>query len=62
MIPDNVSLLGCQVFGSKEKFEIWLTTSSPALGNVKPKELLTDEYRMEMVIRELVFINEGILV
>lgn len=61
MIPDKVARLGYKAFGSKEKFEIWLMTCCPALGNVKPEELLTDEHATEMVITELVLINEGIL-
>jgi len=57
----EVTYKGIEVFGSKEKFELWLNTPNFALGNNKPIELLKDSYGKEMVIDELVRIEHGIL-
>jgi putative toxin-antitoxin system antitoxin component (TIGR02293 family) len=49
------------IFGSMDKFKLWLETPNFSLGNIKPLELLSDSYGMEMVINELTRINYGIL-
>lgn len=56
----EVTLSGLEVFGSSEKFRLWLNTPNYALGNQKPVELLRDSYGKEMVLSELVRINHGI--
>jgi putative toxin-antitoxin system antitoxin component (TIGR02293 family) len=58
----EVTSVGLDVFGSMEKFKLWLHTPIFALGNMKPVELLKDSYGKEMVISELIRINHGILV
>jgi putative toxin-antitoxin system antitoxin component (TIGR02293 family) len=57
----EVSNIGLDVFGSMEKFKLWLDTPNYALGKLKPMELLKDSYGKEMVIGELTRINYGIL-
>lgn len=57
----EVTNLGLEVFGSMEKFRLWLQTPNFALGSLKPIELLKDSYGKEMVIGELTRINHGIL-
>lgn len=52
---------GLDVFGSMEKFKLWLNTPNFALGNSKPIELLSDSYGKELVLGELTRINHGIL-
>jgi putative toxin-antitoxin system antitoxin component (TIGR02293 family) len=58
----EVTNVGKNVFGSIEKFKLWLETPNFALGNMKPKELLKDSYGKEMVIGELTRIEHGIFV
>lgn len=58
----EVTNIGLDVFGSMEKFKLWLHSPVYALGNMKPIELLKDSYGKEMVIGELTRINHGILV
>ncbi|MBX7225664.1 MAG: DUF2384 domain-containing protein [Chitinophagales bacterium] len=58
----EVTKIGMDVFGTTEKFELWLNTPNYALGNVLPKTLLKDSYGKELVVGELVRINHGILV
>ena len=57
----EVSRLGLEVFGSKDKFKLWLETPNYALGNLSPLELLKDSYGKDLVISELTRINYGIL-
>lgn len=57
----EVTHKGIDVFGSKEKFELWLNAPSYALGNLAPIELLNDSYGKELVIAELTRIDHGIL-
>lgn len=57
----EVTNVGLDVFGSMEKFKLWLDTPNFSLGNLKPLELLKDSYGKEMVIGELTRINHGIL-
>lgn len=58
----EVTNIGLDVFGSIEKFKLWLDTPNFALGNIKPIDLLRDSYGKELVISELTRINYGILV
>jgi len=58
----EVTHIGIDVFDDLEKFKLWLSTPSFALGNHKPVELLRDSYGKEMVIAELVRISHGVLV
>ena len=57
----EVTNIGLDVFGSMDKFKLWLDTPNFSLGNLKPIELLKDSYGKEMVIGELTRINHGIL-
>ncbi len=57
----EVTNIGLDVFGTTEKFNLWLHTPNYALGNTQPFELLKDSYGKEMVIAELTRINYGIL-
>lgn len=57
----EVSHLGLEVFGTMEKFKLWLQTPAFSLGNLTPMELLRDSYGKEMVMTELIHINYGIL-
>lgn len=56
----EVTTAGLEVFGSSEKFSLWLNTPNFALGSQKPIELLNDSYGKEMVLSELVRISHGI--
>lgn len=58
----EVTNAGVEVFGDIEKFMTWLETPNFALGNQKPKAMLSDSYGKEMVLSELIRINHGILV
>lgn len=52
---------GIDVFGSKEKFNIWLEAKNVALGMIKPKELLDNSFGIDMIKDELGRIEHGIL-
>ena len=58
----EVTNVGKEVFGSLEKFKLWLNTPNFSLGSLKPVDLLKDSYGKELVIGELTHINHGILV
>jgi len=58
----EVTKIGQDIFGSMEKFRLWLITPNYALGNFEPIDLLKDSYGKELVINELTRINYGILV
>lgn len=58
----EVTKAGKEVFDTKEQFYSWLITSSFALGNMKPIELLKDSYGKEMVLEELKRMEHGIFV
>lgn len=58
----EVTELGRSIFDSNEKFMLWLSTPSFALGNLKPVDLIRDSYGKEMVVRELHHIDQGIFV
>ena len=58
----EVFLKGEEIFGDADKFKLWLSTDSYALGGHKPMDLLTDSYGKELVLAELVRIDHGIFV
>ncbi|RXK82785.1 type II RES/Xre toxin-antitoxin system antitoxin [Filimonas effusa] len=58
----EVTNMGLDVFGSMDKFKLWLDTPNYALGSLQPAELLKDSYGKAMVVAELTKINYGILV
>lgn len=58
----EVTNVGLDVFGTMEKFKLWLDTPNFSFGKLKPLDLLNDSYGKEMVISELTRINHGILV
>ena len=60
-ISKEIIEIGLDVFGSIEKWELWLNTPNAALDNLKPIALLQDVNGKELVISELVRINHGIL-
>jgi putative toxin-antitoxin system antitoxin component (TIGR02293 family) len=57
----EVTEKGLEVFGDMERFRQWLETSSYALGNMKPIDLINDSYGKELVIGELHRIDHGVL-
>ena len=56
----EVTNMGMSVFENLDNFHDWLNTSSLALDNNKPVELLQDSYGKELVIAELNRIEHGI--
>ncbi len=56
----EVTELGKMVFENHDKFLLWLSTPSFALGNLKPIDLIRDSYGKEMVIGELHRIDQAI--
>lgn len=52
---------GITVFGTKALFDQWLDTLSPALGHIKPKDLLDSTFGIEMIQDELTRIEHGVL-
>lgn len=52
---------GLEVFGSKTKFDTWLTTQNVSLGSIKPKEILDSAFGIEWILVELGRIEHGIL-
>lgn len=56
----EVTQLGLDVFGTMEKFNLWLHTPNFALGRRTPIELIKDSYGKELVMTELTLIDHGI--
>ena len=52
---------GVEVFGTTEKFDLWLDTINLALGKIKPKMLLDNSFGINMLRDELTRIEYGIL-
>lgn len=46
---DEIIGKGVKLFGSEEKFKLWLKTPNYALGGKEPVELLKDPYEMEKI-------------
>ena len=53
--------LGTKLFGTAEKFKLWLHTTNVALGNRLPKELLDSSFGIDLVKDEIERIEYGIL-
>jgi putative toxin-antitoxin system antitoxin component (TIGR02293 family) len=51
---------GIEIFGSKDNFHKWLSTENPALGRIKPQELLDNSFGIQELNDELTRIDEGI--
>jgi putative toxin-antitoxin system antitoxin component (TIGR02293 family) len=51
---------GREVYGSDERFKLWLNTPTIALGNVKPESLLSTISGMQLVRAELGRIEYGV--
>ena len=56
----EVNILGLEVFGTTEKFGLWLDTPNFALANEKPLSLLVNSYGKSLLMAELNRINYGI--
>jgi putative toxin-antitoxin system antitoxin component (TIGR02293 family) len=56
----ELTLVGTDTFGGRERFNLWLTTTCFALGSEKPIELARTSYGMELVLAELHRINHGV--
>ncbi len=52
---------GFDVFGSKEKFNVWLNAKNIAMGGIMPKNLLDTSFGINMVKDELTSIEHGVL-
>ena len=57
----EVAKAGMDVFGDMDKLKLWLGTPNYALGKLTPMELLKDSYGKELVMRELIHIEHGVL-
>jgi len=51
---------GEKVFGSRERFYVWLQTDIPALGNIQPKSLLDTHFGINLLKDELTRIQYGV--
>ncbi len=58
----ELTKIGLDVFGNKNKLKLWLNTPNYALGALKPVELLNDPNGKELVLNELTRINYGIFI
>jgi putative toxin-antitoxin system antitoxin component (TIGR02293 family) len=52
---------GEEVFGDLKQFKLWLDSSSRALGDRKPLELLSSRYGAQMILNELGRIEHGVI-
>ncbi len=52
---------GTEVFGSRTKFNTWLSAKSIALGGTSPKELLDTTFGIGLIKNELTRIEHGVL-
>jgi putative toxin-antitoxin system antitoxin component (TIGR02293 family) len=52
---------GCEVFGSSERFSVWLGMENIALNGVRPRDLLDNSFGIGMVKDELLRIQYGVL-
>jgi putative toxin-antitoxin system antitoxin component (TIGR02293 family) len=57
----EVARLGIGVFGTMEKFRLWLDTPNFSIGKRKPLDLLKDSFGKDLVLTGLTHINHGIL-
>jgi len=56
----EIVIKGHDLFGSREAFEHWFSTSSFALGGKKPVDLIKTSYGQQLVLTELTHIDHGI--
>lgn len=59
---DEIICKGVRLFGSEEKFKVWLKTPNFALGDKKPVELLKDPYEVEKVDNAIEAMSWGSLI
>lgn len=52
---------GIEVFGDKNKFNLWLDSSNIAIGGTKPKELFDSFFGINLILDELTRIEHGVL-
>ena len=52
---------GTKLFGSIDKFNLWLNTPNVALGNRLPKDLLDSSFGIDMLKDEIVRLEHGVL-
>lgn len=52
---------GIEVFGSEEKFNLWLNSENIYLGKTKPKEFLDNSFGLNVLKDELTKIEHGVL-
>jgi len=52
---------GMEVFGSKDKLSVWLSSSSVVLGGNTPKSFLDNSFGIQLVRDELGRIEQGVL-
>ena len=52
---------GIEVFGDQNKFNIWLSSTNIAIGNIKPKSLLDSSFGIQILKDELTRIEHGVL-
>lgn len=51
---------GIEVFGDESKFRIWMESTIPALGGIKPKALLDSNFGIQLLNDQLTRIEYGI--
>lgn len=56
----EILIKGHDVFGSKDKFQRWMSTSNFALGGNTPADLIRTSYGQKLVMTELTHIDHGI--
>jgi uncharacterized protein (DUF2384 family) len=64
VIQSQIAVLytkGADVFGSAEKFSLWMDSVLLPFGNKKPKEFLDTSARIDMIMDELCRIEHGVL-
>lgn len=52
---------GIEVFGDKDKFNLWLDSPNIAIGGTKPKELFDSSFGINLILDELTRIEHGVL-
>jgi len=52
---------GIDLFGSAEKFFIWLSSANISLGGIKPRELLDNSFGIGLLKDQLLQIEHGVL-
>lgn len=52
---------GMEVFTDKSRFDTWLDTRNPALGGIKPKDILDSSFGIDLIRDELTRIEHGVL-